>query len=416
MAAFTSLLGDSLVGKSGAVDTASALCGKVVGLYFSAHWCPPCRGFTPQLAESYVALTSGGKNFEIVFVSSDRDQHSFDEYYTSMPWLALPFAERDRKAQLSSAFKVSGIPCLVILDENAKEITRDGRTAIIDDPSGAKFPWHPPSLWELLGANVHRNSGEAVAVESLRSRVFALYFSAKWCPPCCRFTSSVLIGAYNTLKQRGIDFEIVFVSLDRDRSQYAEYFGSMPWTSLGFQSPNAPVLCTRYQVAGIPTLVVIDGADGAATTITTNGVSELQADTTLANFPWRPQPLRPLALAENEHLNDNVCLIALLDSISDDELQRTKDVLAQVAAKHQAAKSNILFFYSTGHDNVASRLREMFTITQSPTLLLMNLPNYYTLEAQQSGDSDTELTADRIESFLEFYQAGALIGGSMEGR
>jgi thiol-disulfide isomerase/thioredoxin len=175
MAAFTSLLGDSLVGKSGAVDTASALRGKVVGLYFSAHWCPPCRGFTPQLAESYVALTSGGKNFEIVFVSSDRDQHSFDEYYTSMPWLALPFAERDRKAQLSSAFKVSGIPCLVILDENAKEITRDGRTAIIDDPSGAKFPWHPPSLWELLGANVHRNSREAVA---LRSRVFALFFSA----------------------------------------------------------------------------------------------------------------------------------------------------------------------------------------------------------------------------------------------
>ena len=24
-----------------------------IGLYFSAHWCPPCRGFTPVLADTY---------------------------------------------------------------------------------------------------------------------------------------------------------------------------------------------------------------------------------------------------------------------------------------------------------------------------------------------------------------------------
>ena len=48
--------GDELKSKSGAVKTAEALADKVVAIYFSAHWCPPCRGFTPKLAEIYNGL------------------------------------------------------------------------------------------------------------------------------------------------------------------------------------------------------------------------------------------------------------------------------------------------------------------------------------------------------------------------
>ena len=29
----------------------------VIGVYYSAHWCPPCRQFTPQLAEIYAVRT-----------------------------------------------------------------------------------------------------------------------------------------------------------------------------------------------------------------------------------------------------------------------------------------------------------------------------------------------------------------------
>ena len=31
----------------------TALVGKSVALYFSAHWCGPCRGFTPKLIETF---------------------------------------------------------------------------------------------------------------------------------------------------------------------------------------------------------------------------------------------------------------------------------------------------------------------------------------------------------------------------
>ena len=74
------LFGDRLIGKSGDVAT-DDLKGKTVGIYFSAHWCPPCRGFTPQLAEQYKKLKAKGKDFEIVFASSDRDEASFKEYF-----------------------------------------------------------------------------------------------------------------------------------------------------------------------------------------------------------------------------------------------------------------------------------------------------------------------------------------------
>merc|ERR1712110_541325 len=45
--------GDAVVGKE-------AIAGKTLGIYFSAHWCPPCRGFTPTLAKHYKAYKEKG--------------------------------------------------------------------------------------------------------------------------------------------------------------------------------------------------------------------------------------------------------------------------------------------------------------------------------------------------------------------
>ncbi|CAF3969106.1 unnamed protein product, partial [Rotaria sordida] len=63
---------------------------KIIGLYFSAHWCPPCRNFTPILIEFYKKHAET-KKFEIIFISSDNDEDSFNEYYEDMPWLALDY-------------------------------------------------------------------------------------------------------------------------------------------------------------------------------------------------------------------------------------------------------------------------------------------------------------------------------------
>jgi len=114
------------------------VAGKPIGLYFSAHWCPPCRGFTPQLATWYKEGLS--EKLEIVFVSSDKDQAAFDEYYKEMPWLALPFDKREEKDKLATACGVQGIPSLTILNADGTVLTHDGRGKATQDPKGEKFP------------------------------------------------------------------------------------------------------------------------------------------------------------------------------------------------------------------------------------------------------------------------------------
>lgn len=140
-----------IIGKNGeAVNFSDATQGKgAIALYFSAHWCPPCREFTPKLAEWY-SNDLKAKGLEVIFVSSDRDEESFGSYFAEQPWLALDFACRKEKEQLSSALGVQGIPSLVILDpQDLSVITKDGHVAISKDSQGHNFPWYPKPVFDL---------------------------------------------------------------------------------------------------------------------------------------------------------------------------------------------------------------------------------------------------------------------------
>ena len=80
-------------GNNGAeVSVASALSSdiKLLFIYFSMHNCPPCREFTPLLAELYRETNENGKKMEVVFFSGDQTKEQFDVYFAEMPWLSLP--------------------------------------------------------------------------------------------------------------------------------------------------------------------------------------------------------------------------------------------------------------------------------------------------------------------------------------
>jgi nucleoredoxin len=99
-------------------------------IYYSAHWCPPCRAFTPELVKFYNE-NEDKANFEVVFVSSDKSENDMKEYMksTSMPWIAVNFKEIGKSG--IKKFAGQGIPCLVLLDKN--------RNVIADSYEGQKY-------------------------------------------------------------------------------------------------------------------------------------------------------------------------------------------------------------------------------------------------------------------------------------
>jgi nucleoredoxin len=96
---------------------------KYTALYFSAQWCPPCRMFTPKLVDWYKKFKAEHPDFELVFVSGDRNEAAMSKYIKedSMPWPAVSYDKRQN--ELFQKYSSDGIPYLVLIDKDGQALT-----------------------------------------------------------------------------------------------------------------------------------------------------------------------------------------------------------------------------------------------------------------------------------------------------
>lgn len=91
----------------------SDLKGKVVVIDFWATWCPPCRESMPELDKLYKKYSKEGVEFVAVSAEDLADIRAFKP----KSGVSYPLY-RDPEGKMQSAFKVTSIPRMVILDKN----------------------------------------------------------------------------------------------------------------------------------------------------------------------------------------------------------------------------------------------------------------------------------------------------------
>lgn len=116
--------GKNVVSASGTLDPQIIKTKKYLFVYFSAHWCPPCRRFTPHLVDFYNKKHAGG-DFDLVFVSSDKGQREMNTYMkeTKMPWIGLKLDSKPANAFVKMRTG-TGIPNLMLLNEKDEVIAQ----------------------------------------------------------------------------------------------------------------------------------------------------------------------------------------------------------------------------------------------------------------------------------------------------
>lgn len=365
------------------------------------------------------------KGLEVVFVSSDRDESSFNDYFKEMPWLALPFADRERKNLLSRQFKVQGIPTVVIINaEDGKVISTDGRTAIAGDPTGEKFPWIPPTFEEALGTTFLKGDVE-VGREAIEGKHLGLYFSAHWCPPCRGFTPQ-LAAWYKKMKpDLGDKFEIIFCSGDRDETGMKSYYKEMcdaggDWLCMPYKDKDN--LDGIFKVQGIPTFIIV-APDGKV--INSNGRS-LVPEATPQDFPFAPPAIGDLESPNG--INDSPSLILMLEACEPDERKRIEEVVEPIAREY-VDQDELLFFAARKGGDVSGQIRGMCGLAgagqlskagessddgpalirtrsnDTPTLVLMDIPDnggYYV------GKMAKEMDGSGVRAMIEDWKAKKL--------
>ena len=142
------LIPGNLIDLNGNQVSNQNLQGKIIGLYFSAGWCPPCRSFSPVLKDF---RNRNKEEFEVVMVSADRSRAEQLKYMQdmNMEWSALP-QNSTESSNLYGKYGVRGIPTLIILSPNGKTISSEGRTEVNYNSGTILSNWKNSPVYEKV--------------------------------------------------------------------------------------------------------------------------------------------------------------------------------------------------------------------------------------------------------------------------
>ncbi|KAJ1972724.1 hypothetical protein H4R35_004518 [Dimargaris xerosporica] len=119
---------------------ASLFEDKLVGVYFTASWCQPCRVFSPQLA---TFADRHRDKFIVVVVSLDHHDATLKTYLKKYPlFYAVPFKHQQSYLRLAEKLEIQTLPTLLVCQANTgRPISACGVEAVRSNPCGCIDAW-----------------------------------------------------------------------------------------------------------------------------------------------------------------------------------------------------------------------------------------------------------------------------------
>ena len=133
----------------------------------------------------------------------------------------------------------------------------EARTKVAAAPVGGTLLLD--SLKQKLVRCVDGTVSRAVGSELEKKKFVGLYYSARWCAPCRKFTPE-LVEYYNRVTSAHPEFEIIFVSADRSRFSWETYIHEtkMPWLAIDYDQLADLAGVKSLGGGGLPSLLVLD--------------------------------------------------------------------------------------------------------------------------------------------------------------
>lgn len=197
-------------------------------------------------------------------------------YFTLASWLVVT-ANAEFSAWTRNDGKSAELDLISVADADGEKSgsfkTRSGQTVTLKASSFAEADakrlaeWKPSAPPIVAATSVFDDNLLILDRKSLKTlknfekpeKYYLFYYTASWCPPCHRFTPS-LVEFYNTHKPGNREFEVVLITSDSDDSSMDKYAFQykMPWPHLKLSKVEKFNKKFDHPGSGIPNLVLTD--------------------------------------------------------------------------------------------------------------------------------------------------------------
>ncbi|KAG6483116.1 probable nucleoredoxin 1-1 [Zingiber officinale] len=352
---------DFLIRNNGDKVAIGSLEGKVIALYFAVSGSRP---FTLRLIEVYSELRSLDNNFEIIFVTDETNEDCFDEDFSEMPWLAIPFSDTWMRGKLENIFlatSLPNLPNLVILDANGKVLNRKGVQAVKGYGSeGYPFTVEKISKLREEMENAKKdqtlrsvlvsssrdyliaNDRSKVSVSNLEGKIVALYFACRRYA-CCNVFTPVFAEIYRKLKEIGESFEVVLVRLDGE-SDYDNAIERMPWLAFPFNDKRGEKLFCYFDLQeNNHHAIILIGPDGKTMNVDLIELIKVYGFDAWEAFPFSQKKLHEFSEKEKAKLESQTLESILVSGDLDYVIGKNG---LKVPIKELVGKTILLYFSS----------------------------------------------------------------------